>query len=296
MYKNKRIVAVTPAGRKRYLEILKKYVLNCEFIDEWQIWQNTNNIEDIAYFKELAKEDKRVVIETRDFNYHSQCSQAHVINADNIYRFFDKCILNDHVYVRFDDDIVWMNYNSIKNLIDFRIDNPEYFIVYGSIINNAICDYIHQKLGALRLDQNRPLPLGYDCLDHQGWNNPFIAERKHRCLLAKIKSNQLSKYYYNRWILYGYERVSINVISWLGEEFAKFNGIVDYREEPWLAVDKPKEIGKPNCICGTALFAHFSFFPQRPYLDTTDILEQYRKISLQQTPFKTATKNDIPII
>lgn len=169
MYKNKRIVAVTPAGRKRYLEILKKYVLNCEFIDEWQIWQNTNNLEDIAYFKELAKEDKRVVIETRDFNYHSQCSQAHVINADNIYRFFDKCILNDHVYVRFDDDIVWMNYNSIKNLIDFRIDNPEYFIVYGSIVNNAICDYIHQKLGALRLDQNRPLPLGYDCLDHQGW-------------------------------------------------------------------------------------------------------------------------------
>ena len=34
MYRNKKIIVVTPAGRKRYLEILKKYVLNCEFVDE----------------------------------------------------------------------------------------------------------------------------------------------------------------------------------------------------------------------------------------------------------------------
>lgn len=296
MYRDKKIIAVTPAGRKRYLEVLKKYVLGCEFIDQWQIWQNTNIREDIDYFQELAKEDKRVVVETRNFHYHRQAHEQHVVNADNIFRFFDKCIESNTVYIRFDDDIIWMHQNAIKNIIDFRIDNPQYFLVYGNIVNNAICDHIHQKLGVLVLEQNIKISLGYDCLDRQGWNNPFLAERKHRCLLSKINTNQTHKYYFNRWILHGFERVSINVISWLGEEFAQFDGIVDFREEPWLAIEKPRQLGKPNCICGTALFGHFSFFPQRPYLDTTDILAQYEKLSIQENLYKTPPKNKIGML
>ena len=291
MYRNKKIIVVTPAGRKRYLEILKKYVLNCEFVDEWQLWQNTGNQEDIEYFQELKEAHNIITVETRDYDYTPQCSEAHVINADNIYRFFDKCVEKDHVYLRFDDDIVWMHPNAIKNILDFRIDNPQYFIVYGNIINNAVCDYIHQKIGALNINHYIEIPLGYDCLDRQGWNNPFLAEKKHRCLFAKIKANQTHKYYYNRWVLYGYERVSINVISWMGEEFAKFDGIVDFREEPWLAIEKPRSIEMPNCICGTAIFSHFSFFPQRPYLDTTDVLTTYAEIA-NKTLGKTIRTNE----
>jgi hypothetical protein len=70
------------------------------------------------------------------------------------------------------------------------------------------------------------------------------------------------------------------VISWLGKEFKKFNGDVGLDEEEWLSCDKPKQIQMPNIIFGDSLFVHYAFFTQRQYLDNTNILETYKKISI----------------
>jgi hypothetical protein len=59
--------------------------------------------------------------------------------------------------------------------------------------------------------------------------------------------------------LYDYERVSINVISWRGDEFLKFSGKVGESEEHWLSVHQPNFIGKPNRIIGDTLFVHYAF-------------------------------------
>jgi hypothetical protein len=42
----------------------------------------------------------------------------------------------------------------------------------------------------------------------------------------------------------------------------------------------------PNLICSDALFAHFAFYTQRPFMDWTseDILERYRAISEGRAP------------
>ena len=43
-----RIVVVTPAGRRRYLEILFRYILKLRpIMDEYRLWVNTENNEDI---------------------------------------------------------------------------------------------------------------------------------------------------------------------------------------------------------------------------------------------------------
>ena len=76
----------------------------------------------------------------------------------------------------------------------------------------------------------------------------------------------------------------MNVISWLGSEFNKFNGIVDADEENWLSCIKPSQISKPNIIFGDSLFSHYAFFTQRNYIDSTDILEKYKEISKKKTP------------
>ena len=55
-----RIIVVTPAGRKAYLEILKTYILKDESIDEWILWDNCRLESDRIYIKNLAK------------NYHSK--------------------------------------------------------------------------------------------------------------------------------------------------------------------------------------------------------------------------------
>jgi len=35
-----KVIAVTPAGRRRYLELLAKYVLSDEAVAEWHLWDN----------------------------------------------------------------------------------------------------------------------------------------------------------------------------------------------------------------------------------------------------------------
>jgi len=266
MYNNKRIVIVTPAGRKRYLNILKKYIFASKIVDEWKIWQNTLNLEDINYIKEISLEDKRVVVENRPLPLGtSYC----------IHKFFNNCIENNTVYIRFDDDIIWMKDDAIENLAKFRIENPKYFLVYGNIVNNSICDHLHQRCN----DIYHAFPITYNCMDHNAWKNVILAERKHKILIENIKKNNFKGYNILNWTLHDYERVSINVISWLGEEFKKFNGVVGVDEEAWLSCVKPQELQKKSCICGNALFAHFAFYTQRHHLDQTNLIEIYEDIS-----------------
>ena len=77
------------------------------------------------------------------------------------------------------------------------------------------------------------------------------------------------------------KRVSINSISWFGSEFAKFNGDVHQEEEAWLSYTKPYSLKKTNLIYTGVLCSHFAFEKQRKYLDSTDILEQYRNLIIE---------------
>ena len=271
MNKPYKCVVVTPAGRKRYMEILIKYILKQRNdIDEYRIWVNTHNEEDINYFNGLQKEYPDFI--TLDHSADGDPAKGN--GGWAIHNFFKNTIDHNTIYIRLDDDIVWMEDNFIKNLYNFRINNPQYFLVYGNIINNAVVDHIHQRLGAIDIEKI----IGYGCMDHYGWHDPEMAESKHRLFLRSLHMKTLDRYKFSQWILNLYERVSINAISWFGKEFAIFNGQVGADEEHWLSVVKPQELKKPNTICGSALCSHFAFFTQRDHMDRTNILEEYRQL------------------
>ena len=85
MINNKKIIVVTPAGRKRYMEPLFKYILReKDIIDEYRIWVNTKNKEDIEYFYSLKKEYPGFITLDERFIEEPDCG----INF-NIHRFFD---------------------------------------------------------------------------------------------------------------------------------------------------------------------------------------------------------------
>lgn len=264
MIKDKKLIVVTPAGRKRYMELLQYFILNNPIVDEWHIWQHTHDTSDIAYFNLLKSHSKKVKIVVIKETFES----------NKIYKFAKFCLEKNTVYIRLDDDIIWMAGDSLEKLALYRIENEFPFIVYGNIVNNSICDFIHQRIGALHCEKS----IGYLCMDSVGWNDPQIAEVKHNNFLKKYYENTLHDYYFQKWTLAGYERCSVNVICWKGEDFEKFGGQVGVDEEQWLAVEAPIKYGRPNDICGQTLFCHFSFYTQRGYLDTTNILKKYRKI------------------
>lgn len=267
MYRGYKVVVVVPAGRKRYLELQLPYILqNMDIIDEYRYWVNTIIKEDIEYMECNSKTYSGfITMDVEDIK---------IVTNLNIHKFFKRTTDDGTIYLRMDDDVVWMEKGSIKTLLDFRIDHPEYFLVYGNTINNTICDNIHQRLGVYNHINKI---IDYDCTGN-GWDDPALAIVKHRTFFENIRNNDIQRYKFNLWRLYSYERVSINCISWFGSEFALFGGSVGEDEEKWLACDKPRDLEKCNCICGSALFSHFAYCVQREEVDKTDILKKYSSL------------------
>jgi hypothetical protein len=261
----KRII-VTPAGRERYLRILLKCLLKCkDEFERWDIWLNTTNEADIAYIKSIEKQYDFIRI---------KYPTVPVNNSASIYSFFADYIDPNEIYIRLDDDIVFIESGSLKRLFDARIEDTSSFLLYGNIINNAIITHIHQRAGNFDFSYGKAR---YDCLCDTGWKDPNFAENIHREFLKKYPAGH--KFTIPDWILYDYERVSINVISWRGDEFLKFSGKVGENEEDWLSVHQPNFIGKQNRIIGDTLFVHYAFYTQRGHIDSTDLLQQYEKLS-----------------
>lgn len=248
----KRII-VTPAGRRRYMELMAAHLKKqrADF-DEWHLWLNTSDSADIAYCKSLDA----VVVEAPGSNP--------VEGSSNIHRFFpvDACDPGT-LYLRLDDDVVWMEPAFIDSMFRARDGERDAFLVYANIVNNAICSHLHWRLGMV--DR-----CGYACMDEIGWRTPAYAEHVHRRFLAAA---DLEAWKFPRWWLFN-ERFSINAMSWRGETFAKFGGRVEFDEEPWLT----ERAGRGPCmIHGRALCAHFAFHTQRAHMDATDILSLYRE-------------------
>ena len=263
-------IVVTPAGRKRYLEILHKNLHKCkDEFDEWVIWVNTDNSEDINFMEYLSSTYDYI-----NLQYSEVPVDPNGSHTATICKFFEKCIDENSVYLRVDDDVVFIEKYSIKKLFEFRIENEQYFLVFGNILNNALVTHLYQQKNIVTNLPN----VSYNCEDENGWRNGYFAVNLHNIFLDKAYEGKVSDFFMENWVLSNFERCSINSISWLGKTFKTFNGEVGSAEEIWLSSDKPKELNMPNIIFGDSLFSHYAFAPQRPSLEQTNILERYSKL------------------
>jgi len=271
MSRRQRII-VTPAGRKPYIEILYQHLLlQREAFDKWHLWLNTVDSIDLEYMRNLATENP-------DWIVARELTVPHNGNM-SIYSFFPGASRPGTTYLRLDDDIVYLEPGFIEGIMTFREANPQPFLVYGNIVNNAITSHIFQRNGCIGYNQGIT---SYQCMDKVGYMSIGFAEMVHREFLSKVGTHSLEQWKYPQWRLFEYERVSINAIAWLGEEFAAFGGDVGLDEEYWLSVIKPRAMGRPNIIYGQKLCAHYAFFTQRPGLDKTDVLDMYRALSIKK--------------
>ena len=267
-----RRVVVTPTGRKRYLELLYRHLrAQRDEFDSWELWLNTGVPEDVAYAEHLADTEPWIALVRRD-----DLDPRHFCEGGNIFRFFERCE-PDSVYLRLDDDVVYLSPGFVRDMFEFREAHPEYYLVYANIINNAIIAHLHKRAGRVWY----PAEPMYQCMDSVGWKDPAFAETLHRAFLADATAGNEARWKLDDWILwpaYG-ERVSINCISWIGSP-----GPVGQDEEQWLSVDYPASQGWKNVIHGGAICSHFAFFTQRDHLDATDLLARYAALAPALAP------------
>jgi hypothetical protein len=275
-YAGKRVVVCIPYGRRRTVSILLNYLRRDKsIIDEVQFWMNTDpdQTEDVAWAHEQAE----------IFDGWVKCVPRPVRQALhpkqlNTGYFYKNTREHDTLYFRFDDDIVYVHPDYFPNMVNFRLANPDYFLVMGSIWNNAILSYIHQQNGLI--SKGLGVVESAYCMDPVGWTSPKFAVGIHNQLIKMIKRGDVERLFFDRYDLVNYKRFSISNFVWTGEDCDAWGGHTQEREEEnWLTGTYPQQIGRINTICGTGFVSHYSFFDQRHRLDKTDILDQYRELS-----------------
>jgi hypothetical protein len=271
-----RRIIVTPAGRQPYLDLLYRHLrAQKNDFDEWHLWLNTNNENDLRYCRDLAAQNSW--IKTVDSRIPPNGNAA-------IHSFFVDYVSPDCAYLRLDDDVIWLSPNFVADMFEYRIAHPEYFLVYANIVNNAVISHIYQRSGVLPapMAADKTDAISYNVLDRVGWESSAFAHKLHKTFLASLETHAgIDRWRcFRSWLLYYAERVSINAISWLGADFAKFNGLVGIDEETWLSHDYPVSANRHNIIIGRPVCVHFSFYTQRGHeLQHDELLAQYEKLA-----------------
>lgn len=276
MINNTKIIVVTPSGRESCLRILKNYIVKARCVDEWHLWVNTDVQSDLDYMDKLAKE--------YDFIQLKRVNPDHPMTRDwrqwNLHLFYEYC-QEDAVYLRIDDDIVWMDTNAIEQLAIERINNTGSFIVYPNILNNCLMSHLQYRLG------NYPKEWGiapYETYNEISLKSPEFFINLHTQLLEDIKNDKMDIYKFNKWVLLEWEHHSVTVSAMRGDHAKARNGKMEANDEIEMNINIPKELGEFNEVVGWPLFIHYQYFYQKEGLkelgkDEDMFLEDYFNLS-----------------
>jgi hypothetical protein len=263
MFEGYRIVCVTPAGRRRYMKLLVPLVLSSPLVDRYDIWMNTEDSGDLAFLEEvrqLAPDRVRLVAQP----------DGKEPGWGAIHGFARTAQDADTIYIRLDDDIVWLEPGFFETLLRFRVDHPRFFLVSPLVINNAVCSHI--LLTCAKINTSRFV--GAVCLDQVGWREAEFAVALHRMLLDLARRGEAHRLHCGPREI-ALNRFSVNVICWFGRDMAAIGGEVGRSEEEELSNIIPARLGRTNCFCTDTIASHFAFYIQREIVDRAGLLDEY---------------------
>lgn len=257
------IIVNTAAGRRRYLQYLIPLVISNNVIDRYDLWVNTTDKVDIAFLERMATLFPKINLIWQPDG---------IINGvQSINAFYKYCCDENTIYIKLDDDIIWLEPNFFDELIDFRINNPDYFLVSPLVINNDISTYILQANNLIKFN-NYFEAKSYNLK----WYNGYFAKELHDWFFSKYLIQNKYKHLHCGHFDISLNRYAINAVSWFGQDFKLFNGEVIGDDEEFLTVIYPTQKQKRHCFDCNIIAVHFSFSMQREILDQTDILSKYK--------------------
>jgi hypothetical protein len=279
----RRVIAWTPYGRVRTYSILIKYLqrdVERGLVDEAWAYMNTDpqgQEDDIAYAHELAER----------FPWFHLKHRPAGVDLGNLPKqrytglAYREMTDRDTVYVRLDDDVIYLHEHAIENLVRARLDMPAPVAVFPIIFNNAICSHFLQACQKVPLEWGQ---VGLYCMDPVGWASGPFAVKLHELLLERIEGGTVEDLYlYQDFPIQPGTQFSVSCFASLGSMYADLphgpGVLVPDEEESFHTVHQPVATGVPNILRGNAIVSHWSFFTQHPFLNGTDLLERYRELA-----------------
>ncbi|HEY9353694.1 MAG TPA: hypothetical protein VIP28_10600 [Nocardioides sp.] len=282
MIDNHRVVAWTPYGRERTVSILAKYMerdVLRGIVDEYRLYMNTDagQDRDRAYAHELAEQHDWVTLQHRPdgIDLGNLPKQRYTGLA------YREMTDPNTVYVRLDDDVVYLHDAAIRNLVRARLEMPAPTAVFPIIINNAICSYFLQACEKIPREWGQ---VGMYCMDPVGWANGAFAVKLHELLLAHIEAGTVEDLYlYQDFPLQPGTQFSVSCFASLGSMYAGLPGgpgvLIPDEEESFHTIHHPLATGVPNILRGDAVVSHWTFMTQHAFLNQTDLLDRYRELA-----------------
>lgn len=288
MIGDKRVVAFTPYGRVETVSILLYYLQrehDAGRLDEWWLCMNTdpNQTRDVKYAWALGRERDWIKVVDRPAGVPRLTPKQR--NTGYFYRYMTD---PQTVYVRYDDDIVYLHPDALTSLVTAKTKTEGSVLTsFGLIWNNAICSWYLQQHGKIPgADEGWEQVQQPYCMDPIGWASGSFAIRLHELLLDTLEADGDAAaqrfYLYQDVPLAPRQQFSVSNFAVLGTDYAALDppGHLDYpEEEHWHTVHRPGRVGMGNQIIGNSLVAHYTFHPQQRMVRATNILQRYRALA-----------------
>lgn len=293
--KGHKVIAWTPYGRERTVSILGQYLRREHergLVDEWWLCLNTDphQVDDLKYAYRLAAAYPWIKIVQRE--PHQARRQPKQRNTGY---FYTRMTDPEAVYLRLDDDIVYVHEDAVERLVTHRIEHDRGVASFPVMWNNAIISWFAQKAGAIpapgavsdfghhQADYTWPEVGSLYCMDPVGWGDGRFAVALHRLLIDRIHGGEVERcFLYQDMPLPPGTQFSVSTFASSGKLYAGLERpgvLVPDEEENWHTVHQPAVLGEPNVIVGNALVSHYTFFAQQDIVNRTDVLDQYRALA-----------------
>lgn len=282
MIDGKRVVAWTPYGRENTVSVLKDYMRREHergIVDEWWLCMNTDpeQVSDVTYAMKLSLMNPWIKQVARPVGCPVLFPKQR--NTGYFYRLMTD---PDTVFVRFDDDIIYVHEDAIERLVRHRLETQIGVASFPVMWNNSIVSWYLQQAGIIPREFG--IVGGPFCMDPMGWANPQFAVSIHGLLLDALEAgDDMKKFflYQDMQIQQGMQ-FSVSAFASLGSMYAGLpqpGVLMPSEEESWHTIHEPQRIGQPNTIVGNALVSHYTFFPQKDVVSRTNILDRYRALA-----------------
>ena len=312
MIKDHKVIAWTPYGRKETVSILGRYLRREHergLVDEWWLCLNTDphQVDDVAFAYELARAYPWVKL--KQIQPHQR---RHRQKQRNTGYFYTEMVDPDAVYLRLDDDIVYVHEDTVERLVTHRLEAPGGVASFPVMWNNAVVSWYLQQAGCIpaagtetffgldgRIHGTPPMALGVGdvytwpsvggpyCMDPVGWADGRFAVAMHRLLLDRVAAGAVEEcFLYQDYQLPIGQQYSVGTFASLGRLYAGLDTpgvLVPDEEESWHTVHEPTRRQEANVLVGNALVAHYTFFPQQAVVRGTDVLDRYRELTKETT-------------
>ena len=287
MYSNYKVKVFIFAGRQQTMSLLMRQ-LRDPIIDEIVIAKNTFNQSDLHYLDSLQQSYPTV----RYIDLPVPIKRDRHNAWKWLYQFMEE---DDTIWFKIDDDVIYIEPRYFTKTCKFKVEHPEYLLVFPMIVNNPFCN-------TLRKDA----PLGDDKMSmwdrmYAGFYSEDIGRMVHKEFLRRpfdhtykipnkvigpdhvYFANRIHPHMVSNMVDWSYaERIAINAICFMGSDFTRLHVCEKikqcYSDELWLTYNAFDHTSQRHCVYGDTLVSHFAFSGQGNLRQDNDILNKYRKL------------------